>query len=108
MGGGPPPSRSTRGREAELVRKASSRRGRWRDPAVAIARGDLLGAADLLQATGAGAFEAHARLRAAGRLAAEGGHAEAQEQLDQALAFFRSVRATRYIREAEALLAATA
>jgi hypothetical protein len=37
----------------------------------------------------------------------EGGHhAEAGEKLDKALAFYRSVRASRYIRQAEQLLAA--
>jgi len=37
-----------------------------------------------------------------------GRRAEADEQLRQALSFFRSVAATRFIREAEALLAASA
>jgi hypothetical protein len=39
---------------------------------------------------------------------AEGRRAEADAQLEQALAFYRSVGATRYIREAEALLAVSA
>jgi hypothetical protein len=52
--------------------------------------------------------EAHARLRAAERLRADGRHAEADEQLTPALAFFRSVAASRYVRRGEALLAATA
>jgi hypothetical protein len=73
---------------------------------MAIARGDLVGAADILQASGAAALEAHARLRAAGRLTADGRHAEAEEQLQRALAYYRSVGATRYIREGERLLAA--
>jgi hypothetical protein len=47
-------------------------------------------------------------LRAAGKLVAAGRRVEADEQLGRALAFFRSVGATRYIREGEALLAATA
>nr|MBA3366113.1 hypothetical protein [Actinomycetota bacterium] len=51
---------------------------------------------------------AHARLRAGEKLAAQGRRAEADEQLYRALAFFRSVRATRYIQEGEGLLAATA
>jgi hypothetical protein len=48
------------------------------------------------------------RLCAAEQLVAEGRRAEADEQLAQALAFYRSVGATRHVREAEALLAATA
>jgi tetratricopeptide (TPR) repeat protein len=52
--------------------------------------------------------EAHARLRAAERLRAEGRHVEADEQLTAALAFFRSVAASRYVGQGEALVAATA
>ena len=54
------------------------------------------------------AAAARVRLRAAETLAVQGHRTEANEQLDKALAFYRSVGATRYIREAEALLAATA
>ena len=43
-----------------------------------------------------------------GELVAEGRRAEADIQLQKALASYRSVGATRYIREGEALLAATA
>jgi tetratricopeptide (TPR) repeat protein len=50
--------------------------------------------------------EAYARLRAAQRLVSEGRRAEADVQLRKALAFYRSVGATRYVREGEALLAA--
>ena len=52
--------------------------------------------------------EALARVRAAKLLIAEGRRAEADEQLRRAIAFWRSVGATRYIRQAEKLLAATA
>jgi hypothetical protein len=95
-------------REAELIAEEDelSAQTPWRDAAMAIARGDLVGAADILQASGAAALEAHARLRAASRLTAEGRHAEAEKQLQKALAFYRSVGATRYVREAESLLAA--
>jgi hypothetical protein len=41
------------------------------------------------------------RLRAARELAENGEPAAAGEQLEQALAFYRSVGATRYIREGE-------
>ena len=50
--------------------------------------------------------EAEARLHAAEELVAQGCRVEADEQLEQALAFYRSVGATRYVRETEALLAA--
>jgi hypothetical protein len=52
--------------------------------------------------------EAYTRLRAAERLVAEGRRAEADAQLQHALAFFRAVGATPYVREGEALLARTA
>ena len=48
------------------------------------------------------------RLRAAESLVAQGRRAEADVQLQKARAFYRSVGATRFIREGEALLAATA
>jgi hypothetical protein len=48
------------------------------------------------------------RLHAADVLVASGRRAEAGEHLQQALAFFRSVGATRYARAGEALLAASA
>jgi hypothetical protein len=49
--------------------------------------------------------EAYTRLRAGERLRDKGDSAEANEQLEQALAFYRYVGATRYIREADGLLA---
>jgi hypothetical protein len=52
--------------------------------------------------------EALARLKATEQLAAAGRRAEADAQLQRALAYWRSVGATRYIREGEALFAATA
>ena len=52
--------------------------------------------------------EAFARLWAAEKLLAEGRRAEADEQLERALAFWRSVGATRYVAEAEALRAQAA
>jgi hypothetical protein len=52
--------------------------------------------------------EACARMRAADRLVEAGRRAEADAQRRQALALWRSVGATRYIRQAETLFAATA
>jgi hypothetical protein len=57
---------------------------------------------------GSVSFEMFYRLRAAEALVAEGRRAEADEQLRPALAFYRSVRATRYVQEGEALLAVSA
>ncbi|MFN2471128.1 MAG: hypothetical protein ABR583_09095 [Gaiellaceae bacterium] len=51
---------------------------------------------------------AYARLRAAAQLAQKGGTHEAHLHLERALAFYRSVEATRYMREGQALLAASA
>ena len=76
--------------------------------ALAILDLELVHAADLLAESGDLAGEAHVRLRAAAALVAAGRRAEADEQLAPALAFFRSVGATRYSREGEALLAASA
>jgi class 3 adenylate cyclase/tetratricopeptide (TPR) repeat protein len=75
--------------------------------AQAIIEGRLAEAADLLTQMGRVAAAARVRLSAAEKLIEGGHHAEASTQLDKALAFYRSVRATRYIRQAEQLLAAS-
>jgi tetratricopeptide (TPR) repeat protein len=70
---------------------------------IAFASGDPVGAAQICAATGATTEEAYARLCAAERLAAQARRAEAEEQLEQALAFYRSVGATHYVRRGESL-----
>ncbi len=80
----------------------------WIRAARAIAAGDLRGAADIFGEMGDRTFEAFYRLRAAEAFVAEGRRAEADEQLRPALAFYSSVGATRYVREGEGLLAASA
>ena len=65
-------------------------------------------AADILAEIGALSDEAFARLRAAEALVDTGQRADADAQLRQALAFYRSVGATAYVREGEGLLAASA
>lgn len=70
----------------------------------AILDGDFIGAAALFAELGSVPDEAYARLRAAERFAAQAQRAEADEQLTKALAFYRSVGATRYVVEGEALL----
>jgi class 3 adenylate cyclase len=89
------------GRGPELI-EATKRFGDnpWARAAATYALGDPVGAAEILGGIGAVNSEAFCRLAAAraGDLA----------QLEAALAFYRSVGATRYIREGEALLASTA
>ena len=80
----------------------------WIRAGKAVLAGDLAAGADLLGEIGARTQEAFLRLRAAEQLVEEGRRAEADEQLNRALAFYRSVGATRYVREGEALLAASA
>jgi class 3 adenylate cyclase/tetratricopeptide (TPR) repeat protein len=80
----------------------------WVDAATAIVDGDPGRAADVLAEMGARGEEARARLRAAEQLVADGRRAEADAQLQQALAFFREQGATAYARQAESLLAASA
>ena len=78
---------------------------RWVDGARAVVAGDDLGAAEIFAAVPSLPDEAAARVRAARRLRADGREREANEQLDRALAFWRSVGAKRYVAEAEALRA---
>ena len=80
----------------------------WTDAAVAILDGDFERAAELFVRIGSLPDEARARLAAAEQLAADRRGAEADGQLKKALAFYRSVGATGYVREGETLLAATA
>jgi class 3 adenylate cyclase/tetratricopeptide (TPR) repeat protein len=80
----------------------------WLRAVRAIAAGDLRGAAAMYDEMGALSAAAFYHLGAAEQLVAEGRRAEADEQLHPALAFYRRVRATRYIQEGEALLAVSA
>jgi class 3 adenylate cyclase/tetratricopeptide (TPR) repeat protein len=80
----------------------------WRSLVDALLQGELVEAAGRLGKLGLRVDEAHARLRAARDLVAKGNRVGADEQLTPALGFFRSVGASRYVREGEALLAASA
>jgi hypothetical protein len=80
----------------------------WLEGATAYLAGDFERAADIYGRIGTFPDEAYARLRAAAALVEQNRRREADEQLGRALGFFRSVDATRYIREGEALLAASA
>jgi tetratricopeptide (TPR) repeat protein len=93
------------GRTDELERRTSGIRNRspWLEAGLASASGDFARAADVYERIGDRPDEAYARLRAAEQLVAEGRGSEARDQLDRALAFFRSVGATAYLDRAEAL-----
>ncbi len=80
----------------------------WRLVVDALVQGDYVTAADRYADVGARTYEAHSRFRAAKRLLDLGQQTAATEQLGRALAFYRSVGATRYLREGEALLRASA
>jgi len=80
----------------------------WFVAARALADQEFVAAAESLDSMGAARSAALTRLHAAQELASTGRRTEADDQLRQALSFFRSVGAARFIREAEALLAASA
>jgi len=100
----------TLGRASDLVEAVEPEpfKTPWLRAALTVASGDFRAAADLLGDMGVVTHEAFFRLRAAEQLVDEGRRAEADEQLGRALAFYRSVGATRYVQEGEALLAASA
>ena len=81
---------------------------RWQTAALAYVAGEVEESADLLDEIGAVADAAYARMRAAEALAASGQRADADAQVQQALAVFRSVGATAWVNEAQALFAASA
>jgi class 3 adenylate cyclase len=93
---------------AELHAKADAQaeHNRWARATQLSLDDDYVGAAVMFDEMDRPDLSAHARLRAAEESVASGRRAEADELLAHALAFFRSVGATRYVREAEALLAA--
>ena len=78
----------------------------WVEAAQAYVEGDLVRAANLYGEIGVMPDEAYARLRAAEDLVAAGRRADADVQLQKALAFWRAVGAARYVRRSEKLLAA--
>jgi class 3 adenylate cyclase len=80
----------------------------WLEAATLHLDGDLATAADLLERSGAATDAARTRLAAAERLTRAGRRAEAEPQLAQALAFYRSVGARRYVGRGELALAVSA
>jgi len=87
------------GREAEVVEVLEREpfKSPWLRAALAVARRDFRDAADILGGGGFKAFEAFFRLQTG-----------AEEDVRKALDFYRAVGATRYIRQAEQLLAVNA
>jgi tetratricopeptide (TPR) repeat protein len=80
----------------------------WRQAAAAIATGNFQHAADLYSQIGSLPDEAFARLGAARQLLAAGQTPQINLQLQLALGFYRQVKASAYLREGEALVAASA
>jgi tetratricopeptide (TPR) repeat protein len=97
------------GRESEYL-EGSGRKipTPWLEAGRKIAERDFRGAAETYDEIGVPALAADARLLAAEALVAEGRRAEADAELQRALAFYRQVRATAYMKRGEALLAASA
>jgi class 3 adenylate cyclase/predicted ATPase len=87
---------------------AISRRSSWAEAAEAILAGEWVDAAAIYERMGTLPSAAYARLRGAEHLASSGRRADADRELAKALDFYRSVRATRYLQQGEALLAASA
>jgi class 3 adenylate cyclase len=97
------------GRGRELAQAlAEVRQVPWVQAAIAFCNGDQVTAAEICGELGVIAQEAYARLAAAQTLTSQGRRGEADAQLRRALGFYRSVGATRYVREGEALLPASA
>jgi class 3 adenylate cyclase/tetratricopeptide (TPR) repeat protein len=96
------------GRAQELIEVLPTADTPWIRAARSFAAGDLRQAADVCGAMGARTEEARDRLWLAESLVNQGRRVEANIELQRALAFYHSVGATRYIREGEALLAASA
>jgi hypothetical protein len=80
----------------------------WLQAATAIAAGEFEQAAEFYAQIGSLPDEAFARLQAAKQLLATGHPAEADAQLQPALAFYRQVGATGYLGEADAVRTASA
>jgi hypothetical protein len=80
----------------------------WLRAVAAIAAGHVGRAAEIYDQIGALPMAAFYHLRAAEQLVEEGRRAEADQHLHEALGFYRSVGASRYVREGEVLLAASA
>jgi class 3 adenylate cyclase/tetratricopeptide (TPR) repeat protein len=81
---------------------------RWTSLGLACLDRDFVRAAEMWAEGGSPTWEARLRLRAAEELIETGRRAEGEEQLEKALAFYRTVGATFYIQRGEQLIAKTA
>ena len=81
---------------------------KWAGAMLAVVDGSFAEAAERFSEMGLGPDEANARLRVARELIAEGRIAEGEDHLRRAIEFYRAEGASRYLEQAEALLAATA
>lgn len=88
--------------ELRAVFEDSSLSSPWRIGVLSALNGDLRGAADFFAEMGNHLFAARMRLRAAERLLAQG--KPATDEIEQALAFYRSVEGVYFVNRAEALL----
>jgi tetratricopeptide (TPR) repeat protein len=98
------------GRHDEFLKAAAKAKSKtkWLEAATALARGEVELAGDICEEIGVLPNEAYTRLRAAEKLLEQGRRADADAQLRSALEFYRSVGASFYIRQAEALMAESA
>jgi class 3 adenylate cyclase/tetratricopeptide (TPR) repeat protein len=83
---------------------AVARPSRWKEAAQSYFAGDFVRAADVYAEIGSPTDEAEVRLRAGRSLLESGSRVEAEDQLQKALAFYRSAGAARLVRDAEDLL----
>jgi class 3 adenylate cyclase/tetratricopeptide (TPR) repeat protein len=97
-----------RGDELEKALARGHLQTPWQEAARQVLSGDLAMGADTYDRIGSVPDEAHARLRAAEKLAGEGRQAAAEAQLRIALPVFAELGATAWQAEAESLLAASA
>jgi hypothetical protein len=91
--------------QAELARDlAVTPSNPWLEAAAAIAHDDFAKATTVVAAISAPSIEAYTQLHAAKEMISLGQSSGASALLESALAFYRSVGATRYIQDAEAAL----
>jgi len=99
---------SSIGRGTELRDVLSEARDPWSQAAFAFASGAVERAVEICVAMGAAVEEARDRLWLGEMFVTQNRRADADSQLQRALAFYRSVRAARYVKQAEASLTASA
>jgi class 3 adenylate cyclase/tetratricopeptide (TPR) repeat protein len=96
------------GREEKMLAMLPVSQVGWVRAGAAFASGDSRLAADVCAEMGAVTEEAYDRVWLAEVLVHQGRRSEAEVELQRALAFYRRVGATRYLRQAEELLARSA